>query len=169
MGLLDSLKNKKNEPQEPVIAGAVTAGTFVPMAEIPDEAFAMGILGPCCGIEPADGRIYAPFDAKVVSVIQDSKHALGLLGPGGVEVLVHAGIDTVEMNGDGFTLHVKEGQKIRKGQQLLTMDLERVRAAGHPAVVIMAVTNSDRFAGLAWLGQGQLEPGEDVLRIEACS
>ncbi len=166
MGLFDSLKNKKNEPQGPVVAGAVTAGTFVPMAEIPDEAFAGGILGPCCGIEPADGQIYAPFDAKVVSVIQDSKHALGLLGPGGAEVLIHAGIDTVEMNGDGFTLHVKEGQKVRKGQPLLTMDLERVRAAGHPAVVIMAVTNSDRFAGQTWLAEGELTQGDDILRIE---
>lgn len=166
MSLFDSLKQKKNEPQGPVMAGAVTAGTYVPMAEIPDEAFAMGALGPCCGIEPLEGTICAPFDGKVVSVIQDSKHALGLAGPGGVELLIHAGIDTVNMKGDGFTLHVKEGQKVRKGQLLLAVDLERIRAAGYPAVVIMAVMNSDQFGGLAWLTEGELKQGDDVLRIE---
>ena len=166
MGLLDSLKQKKNTPQGPVVAGAVVAGTYVPMAEIPDEAFAMGALGPCCGIEPTAGQICAPFDARVVSVIQDSKHALGLAGPGGVEILLHAGIDTVNLNGEGFTLHVKEGQKVRKGQPLLDMDLQRVRAAGYPAVVIMAFMNSDQFGGQTWLAKGELRQGDDVLRIE---
>lgn len=167
MSLFDSLKPKKSESQGPVIAGAVTAGVFVPMAEIPDEAFAMGALGPCCGIEPLEGTICAPFDGKVVSVIQDSKHALGLAGSGGVELLIHVGIDTVNMKGDGFTLYVKEGQKVRKGQQLLTVDLRRVREAGYPTVVIMAVMNSDQFGGVTWLAEGELKQGDDVLRIEA--
>ena len=102
-------------------------------------------------------------DGKVTQ-LTDTLHAVGLEA-GGMEVLIHVGVDTVEMNGDGFTNAVKLNQNVKKGDLLLTMDLEKVRAAGHPTTIIMAVTNSDDFASVEVVGSGQLQPGDDLIRV----
>ena len=114
-------------------------------------------------MEPSEGKVYAPIDSKV-SQLTDTLHAIGLEA-GGMEILIHVGVDTVDMNGDGFSNTVKVGQTVKKGDLLLTMDLDKIRAAGHAATVIMAVTNSDDFASVAEVGSGSVQPGEDVLRI----
>ena len=160
MGLFDFLKGKEQSapPAEvtfPANLGASAKGAFVPMEQIPDEV--------CCGIDPADGRVYSPVDGKVTQ-LTDTLHAVGLEA-GGMEVLIHVGVDTVEMNGDGFTNAVKLNQNVKKGDLLLTMDLEKVRAAGHPTTIIMAVTNSDDFASVEVVGSGQLQPGDDLIRV----
>ena len=168
MGLFDFLKGKEQsapaaEVTFPATLGASAKGAFVPMEQIPDEVCSAGILGVCCGIDPADGKVYSPVDGKVTQ-LTDTLHAVGLEA-GGMEVLIHVGVDTVEMNGDGFTNAVKLNQNVRKGDLLLTMSLEKVRAAGHPTTIIMAVTNSDDFASVEVLGSGQLQPGDDLIRV----
>ena len=120
MGFLDFLKKKEDVQQAPVwpaIIGAECKGTVVPMENIPDEVFSQGILGQCIGIDPAEGKVFAPVDGEITQA-PDSGHALGLMSTGGVEVLIHVGVDTVDMNGDGFTPRVKEGDKVKKGQLL---------------------------------------------------
>lgn len=126
------------------------------MCEIPDPVFSEGVLGQCCGIEPVEGKVYAPVDGKVTQVA-GSKHALGFAGPGGVEILIHAGVDTVEMNGDGFAPQVKAGDMVKKGQLVMTMDLDKIQAAGHPSTVMTAVTNSDDFSGVDLAASGETE------------
>ena len=165
MGLLGFLKKESAPPQItfPAQLGAVTKGRFVPMEQIPDDVFSAGVLGVCCGIEPEEGRVYAPIDA-VVSQRTDTNHAIGLQA-GGMELLVHVGVDTVEMNGDGFATLVKEGASVKKGDLLLTMDLDKIRAAGHPATVILAVTNSDDFAAVEPVGADDLAAGDPMLRV----
>ena len=133
------------------------------MNQIPDEIFSAGVLGVCCGVEPDVGNVYAPIGGKVTQVA-DTLHAVGL-EVGGIEVLIHVGIDTVDMAGDGFHVGVKEGQTVQKGDLLLTMDLNKIRDAGHPAVVVMAVTNSDDFTSVEPLASGEVQPGDDILRI----
>ena len=131
MGFFDLFKKKEEPavPAGPIVVAADAKGAIVKMEDIPDEVFAQGILGQCCGIDPAVGEVYAPIDGEITQA-PDSLHALGIQGVGGVEVLIHVGVDTVEMKGDGFSSNVKLGDKIKKGQLLLTMDLDKIKAAG---------------------------------------
>lgn len=168
MGFLDFLKGKGGEPEQasatfPAILGAPAQGAFVAMDQIPDEVFSTGVLGPCCGVEPDTGNVYAPISGKVTQVA-DTLHAVGL-ETDGIELLIHVGIDTVDMAGDGFRVGVEEGQHIQKGELLLTMDLGRIRAAGHPATVVLAVTNADEFASVEPLASGMVRPGDNILRV----
>ena len=131
---------------EPPAAGAegVTAplsGRVIPMEEIPDQVFSQGILGEGVGIEPTGNVVVAPADATVCSVIEDSRHAVGLTLDNGAELLIHVGIDTVSMNGDGFQLHVKEGDRVHLGDKLITFDPEKIKAAGHPTTTAFLVTD----------------------------
>lgn len=169
MGLFDIFKNNQQAPAAPAAVkfpfavGAPAAGTFVPMEELSDEVFSSGVLGTCCGIDPAEGKVYAPTDGKITQ-LADTLHAIGI-EIGGVELLIHVGVDTVDMNGDGFFSNVKMGAAVKKGDLLLTMDLDKIRAAGHPATVILAVTNSDDFASVEAVASGAIQLGDDVLRI----
>ncbi|MBD5098412.1 MAG: PTS glucose transporter subunit IIA [Clostridiales bacterium] len=171
MGFFDKLKKgllgEESAPAPKAAAellvGAVAKGNAIPMADIPDAAFSQGFVGFCCGIEPEDGKVYSPVDGAV-SQVPDSLHAVGLEADG-MELLVHCGVDTVEMKGQGFTMLVKEGQQVKKGDPLLTMDLETIKAAGHPTTIITAVTNSDDFAGVEQVKTGPVQVGDDVLKV----
>ena len=142
----------EEQPQaEPPAAGAegVTAplsGRVIPMEEIPDQVFSQGILGEGVGIEPTGNVVVAPADATVCSVMEDSRHAVGLTLDNGAELLIHVGIDTVSMNGDGFQLHVKEGDRVRLGDKLITFDPEKIKAAGHPTTTAFLVTDPGDLA-----------------------
>ena len=169
MGFFDFLKKSAAPaapaaPAFPLVLAADAKGTIVPMEQIPDEVFAQGILGQCCGIDPTEGKVYAPIDGGITQA-PDSGHALGIQGVGDVEVLIHVGVDTVEMKGDGFSPKVKVGDKIKKGDLLLEMDLGKIAAAGHPAVVITVITNTDDFAGVEVVASGTVEPGADLIKI----
>ena len=142
----------EEQPQaEPPAAGAegVTAplsGRVIPMEEIPDQVFSQGILGEGVGIEPTGNVVVAPVDATVCSVIEDSRHAVGLTLDNGAELLIHVGIDTVSMNGDGFQHHVKEGDRVHLGDKLITFDPEKIKAAGHPTTTAFLVTDPGDLA-----------------------
>lgn len=166
MGLFDHFRKKEAPaPLEwPVIVAADAKGSVLKMDEIPDPVFSQGVLGQCCGIDPAEGKVYAPVDGEVTQ-IADSKHAIGFTGPGEVEVLIHVGVDTVDMNGDGFAPQVKVGDKVKKGQLVLTMDLDKIKAAGHLTTVITVITNSDDFVSVNLASAGEVEVGADLLSV----
>ena len=167
MGLFDFLKGKDETAAPlafPAMLDAPAKGRFVPMEQIPDEVFSAGILGQCCGVDPAEGAVYSPVDGKITQVA-DTLHAIGIAA-GELELLIHVGVDTVEMNGEGFSVKVKPGQAVKKGDLLLTMDLEKIRTAGHPAMVILAVTNTDVFAAVSAITSGAVAPGDGVLQVE---
>lgn len=169
MGLFDKLKKNPAAPEPasvewPVVISACAKGSVLKMADVPDPVFSEGVLGFCCGIEPAEGKVYAPVDGKVTQVA-GSRHALGFAGPGGVEILIHVGVDTVEMNGDGFAPLVKAGDAVKKGQMVLTMDLDKIRAAGHPTAVITVAANSGDFSGVDLTEAGEVEVGAELLTV----
>lgn len=166
----DAPKGSKSAPAPapaafPSVLGAVAKGTVVPMAAIPDPTFSQGVLGVCCGVTPEEGRVYAPMDGTI-SQLADTLHALGMEADG-VELLIHVGVDTVNMNGDGFKSHVKVGQAVKKGDLLLTMDLEKIKKAGHPTTIIMAVTNSDDLASVEAAASGAVNAGDRLLALKA--
>ena len=123
-------------------------GDIIPQSEIPDDTFADDILGLGVGIQPDQGVIVAPFDG-VVSSLAESKHAIGLTGPGDMELLIHVGIDTVEMNGEGFEPAVDEGEEVTAGQRLMVFDRKKIAEAGHPDVVVVLLTNADDYENLS--------------------
>ena len=133
--------------QQPAQAGSSAVkspitGRIIPLDQIPDQVFSQGILGEGVGIEPTGTEVLAPGDGTVCSVMEDSKHACGIQLDNGVEVLIHVGMDTVEMAGDGFQLHVQEGDRVRLGDKLITFDPEKIRKAGHPVTTAFVVTES---------------------------
>lgn len=125
---------------------APVAGTYVAPADIADPTFAAEILGPTAAIEPGAGTacVQAPCDGTVTTVFETG-HAVGITSASGAEVLIHVGVDTVKMGGQGFTKHVTEGQTVHAGDQLLTVDFDAVRAAGYPATTMMIVSNAYDF------------------------
>ncbi|MCR5213612.1 MAG: glucose PTS transporter subunit IIA [Eubacterium sp.] len=124
--------------------GQSTPGKVIPYTDIPDPTFAAGTLGEGVGIEPEVGVVYAPMDGEISSVA-DSKHAIGISGVNDQELLIHVGVDTVEMNGDGFNTLVSEGDQVKKGQKLMEFDIDKIKAAGHPDTVVVLLTNSDDY------------------------
>ncbi len=120
-------KEEKSQPQpltvecQPGIVYAPVSGTVIPSEEIPDATFAAGVLGRGIGINPAEGLVVAPFDGEI-SFVTDTKHAVGVTSSDGMELLIHVGVDTVAMAGDGFTCFVQMGQKVKIGEKLITFD-----------------------------------------------
>ncbi len=121
-------------------------GTVVAREQIPDETFAAGILGDGIGVTPEDGIVVAPFDGTVTSVF-DTKHAI-TLEKDGMEVLIHIGVNTVNMQGEGFTAFVEEGAEVKAGQKLLGFDRAAIAKAGYNDTVVMLLTNSDDLEGV---------------------
>ncbi len=167
MGFLDLFKKKEpvvKAPEGSAFLSAAASGTVVPMAEIPDEAFASGVMGWCCGIDPDSGEITAPVSGTIMQVA-DSFHAFGIDGGNGVKVIIHVGIDTVAMQGNGFSCKIREGEKVTKGQTLLTVDLDKVYSAGYPAIVIMAVLNTDEFSSIELTANGQVKRDTEMVKL----
>ena len=121
-----------------------TPGKVIPYTDIADPTFASGALGQGVGVEPEEGVVYAPMDGEISSVA-DSKHAIGITGENDQELLIHVGVDTVEMKGDGFNTLVEEGQQVKKGQKIMEFDIQKIKAAGHPDTVVVLLTNSDDY------------------------
>lgn len=165
MGFLDLFKGKESPTSVtfPAELAAPARGTMVAMDQIPDAVFSSGVLGVCCGVDPSEGKVYAPVDGTICQ-LADTLHAIGI-SASGMDILIHVGVDTVEMKGNGFQGVVEQGQTVKKGDLLLTMDLAKIAAAGHPAVVIMAVTNTDDFVAVEPLASGEVQPGNGMLRV----
>lgn len=139
-------------------------GTIVPRNEIPDDTFAAGVLGDGVGIDPEEGVVVAPFDGEISSVT-DTKHAIGITGPADMEVLIHVGVDTVNMKGDGFELLVEEGQKVKAGQKLMTFDITKIKAAGYSPVAAVLLTNSDDYPEFKVVKTGKTQRLEEVFTV----
>lgn len=119
---------------------AILSGKVIPIEEVEDEVFSQKIMGNGIAFEPTSNIVCAPADAKVTVVMEDSRHACGLTLDNGLELLIHVGIDTVDMKGDGFQLFVKEGDIVRCGDPLIQFSPEKIKSAGHPTTTIFLVT-----------------------------
>ena len=141
------------------------SGKVVPLEEVEDEVFSGHILGDGIAIEPADGKLYAPCDGKVDSVF-DTKHAANLISDDGAEILLHIGIDTVKLGGKHYEVHVSNGQQVKKGDLLISFDIDAIRADGYKVTTPMIICNTDDYAGIRAMASGEVKAGDVLLEIQ---
>ena len=147
-----------------VIASPLT-GNVIPLEQVEDGVFSEKMVGDGFAVEPTDNQVYAPADCEVATVF-GTKHAIGLTTTDGVELLIHLGIDTVQMNGAPFTIDVKEGDKLKKGDKIGSFDEKMIVEAGYRTVTPVVVTNSDAYATFILQKTGKVSAGDEVLTIE---
>ncbi|MGM9669165.1 MAG: PTS glucose transporter subunit IIA [Faecousia sp.] len=169
MGLFDFLK-KKTEPAAPAQSGCVLLqpmdGKVIPLEEIGDGVFSSGVLGNGCGLIPSGEAVYAPVSGTV-GTVAETKHAVGIETADGAEILIHVGLETVSMNGEGFDVKVKEGDKVEAGQLLMTFSQAAIEAAeGVSTTSAFLVTNSDDFPGFQVLRTGEGKVGDELIRLK---
>lgn len=153
------------ENEEKNTVYAPVNGKVIEMGDIPDPTFSEGVLGWTMGICPEDGIVWAPFTGKVVQV-SDTGHAIGLEGNDGMELLIHVGVDTVEMGGKGFDPKVKEGDEVNAGQELLVFDRKAMADAGHPDVVVVIVLNADDYTATELVAEGTVTAGTKIIQLK---
>lgn len=141
-------------------------GTVIPLEEVNDEVFSNGILGKGAAVIPEEGCVYAPFDGKIVSVF-DTKHAICLTSEDGVELLIHIGIDTVNLEGKPFHALKQAGDIIKKGERLLEFDIEEIKEAGYDIVTPVLVGNSDKYKEIIPKEHGVVKAEEELMHIMA--
>ena len=139
MGFFKKLFGKKTDDFY-----APMAGKAMPITVVPDPTFAEGMLGNGIAIEPVEGKVYAPCDATV-DMMFTTGHAVSLVADNGAEILIHVGLETVSLEGKPFTVHAANGDKVKKGQLLIEVDLDAVKAAGLPTITPMVVCNTDEY------------------------
>ncbi|MGY3777129.1 beta-glucoside-specific PTS transporter subunit IIABC [Isobaculum melis] len=163
-------KDEATTPTTSAISGEiveVTApikGEIVALSAVEDGMFSEEILGKGFAVKPVEGKVYAPV-AGTITAVFDSKHAIGLTSESGVELLIHIGIDTVQLNGEGYEYLVGKGQKVQAGDLLIQFDLEKIAEKGYPTITPVVVTNSADFGDIITLTKTLAEPGEQVMKV----
>jgi PTS system glucose-specific IIA component len=140
---------------------APLTGRIFSLENVPDPVFSQKMMGEGFAIEPTNGEVVAPIDGEIVQLFH-TKHAIGLKTENGVEIIIHVGLETVAMEGEGFTAHVKEGSKVKKGDKLLTVDLEKVREKAKSTVTPVVVTNSADSEKISLVATDSVIKGETV-------
>lgn len=143
---------------------SVTNGEIIPLSEVSDEVFASETLGKGCAIYPDEGKVYAPADGKI-NMIFPTKHAMGILTNKNAEVLIHVGIDTVQLNGKHFTLHVENGDKVKKGQLLMEFDLDALKKGGFDTIIPVIVSNSKEYQDVQMEHEGKVSVDDKILSL----
>lgn len=148
-----------------VDVAALVTGRTVLLANVPDKVFSSGALGQGLGIVPAEGRVYAPVSGTVLAAM-GSGHAYGIRSPEGVEVLVHIGIDTVDLDGRGFRPAVEQGQDVRAGDLLTEVDLVAVAEAGYDPTTVLLITNTAQLTAVAPVANGEVRHGQPAVTVQ---
>lgn len=154
------------EEKKDTIVTCPVKGTILPLSEAKDEAFASEALGKGVVIEPADGIVVAPFDGTIVTLFP-SKHAIGIVSEDGAEVLIHIGINTVELNGRYFDANIKQGDVVKAGQTLVTFDKAAIEKEGYCSQVMIIVTNTNAYTEVQAIAHGMCDIDTDIVCLKA--
>lgn len=162
---VESAEASQQAAKKPIIIASPLAGKVIALEDVADGVFSEKMVGDGFAVEPSDNKVYAPADCEVATVF-GTKHAIGLVTPDGCELLIHLGIDTVQLNGAPFTIDVKEGDKLKKGDCIGSFDEKAILDAGYRTVTPVVVTNADAYTSFRLLKTGAVQAGEDVLEVQ---
>lgn len=159
------IEEKKTElkVKKEVVASPLT-GKVVPLTEVKDEAFSGELLGKGVAVDPTEGNVVAPCNGTVTTLFP-TKHAIGIVTENGAELLIHLGLDTVKLEGEHFTAHIAQGDKVKKGQLMVTVDLEAVKAAGYSMVTPIIVTNTPDYLDVVAMSSTSVNKEEELLTL----
>lgn len=150
---------KKNKTVELV---SPMTGKLIPIEEVPDQVFSEKMLGDGLAIEPEEGKVVSPIDGRVVTIFP-TNHAIGLVTNEGLEILIHIGIDTVELNGEGFKRIVEKDEKIKKGDLLMEFDVDLIKEKGKSPITPIIITNMDKVKNIEKSNSDKASRGETVI------
>lgn len=153
---------KKSELSVTEFAACIS-GEVIALKDVKDDVFSSGAMGGGVGIEPIGNTVFAPCGGVVTVVMEGTRHAIGLELNNGAEILIHVGIDTVEMGGEGFKLYVKREDKVKKGDKLIGFDRKLIQERGYEATTIILLTNADEFSDVEYISGIQAEHEKTVI------
>ena len=165
----EEIAGNEKDTKDTVILKAYLTGEVIPLKEVGDGVFSEGVMGEGLAIKPETDTLYAPVDATVTVLMEDSRHAVGLTMENGMEILLHVGIDTVDMQGDGFTYFVTENQKVKTGEPLIRFDREKIKKAGHPDVTVCVITETGSASPLTFHTGIHAEAGKTAIADNWCA
>ncbi|GGA47847.1 PTS glucose transporter subunit IIA [Kroppenstedtia guangzhouensis] len=157
-------RNWFGKKQKSLVLSAPLKGKLVPLDQVPDPVFSEKMMGDGAAMEPAEGVLRAPVDGEVIQLFH-TKHAVGIRSVEGLEVLLHIGLETVAMEGEGFSAEVKEGDQVKTGQPLIQFSLETVREQAKSIVTPIVITNMDRVDRLELKSMKEADPGDPILAV----
>lgn len=161
---LDSLDDKADREDDVLVLTSHMNGTAVPLDEVEDEAFSQKILGDGAAAEPSEGKLFAPCDG-VIGTVFDTKHAVNMVADGGAEILMHIGIDTVKLGGKYFDAHVSDGQQVKRGQLLISFDIEKIRSEGYKLTTPMVICNSSEYSEISVTAHGRISAESKMIEL----
>lgn len=162
--MFDSLKKMFEKNAKIISLKAVEDGRTIPMDEVNDQTFAQELLGPGIAIVPSNGTVVSPIDGTIATVM-DTKHAVCIQGEDGLELIVHAGLDTVELNGKYYQTYKEIGDQVKAGDVLLEFDLEEITKAGYDVTTPIVITNLGDYKITKCLTGQQVKAGEEVIQL----
>ena len=157
-------ENSSHMGAKSTVLSAPMSGKVVLLENVPDEVFSKRMLGDGAAIEPSEGKLYAPCDAVIENVL-DTGHAINLKGNDGGEILLHIGIDTVKLKGKYFTVHVRAGQSVKRGELLVSFDVKAIRSEGYKTVSPVIVCNPESYTEISTAAGGNIRVGNDFIRL----
>lgn len=161
---LDSLDDKADREDDVLVLTSHMNGTAVPLDEVEDEAFSQKILGDGAAAEPSEGKLFAPCDG-VIGTVFDTKHAVNMVADSGAEILMHIGIDTVKLGGKYFDAHVSDGQQVKRGQLLISFDIEKIRSEGYKLTTPMVICNSSEYSEISVTSHGRISAESKMIEL----
>ena len=162
--MFDSLKKMFEKNEKTISLKAVEDGRTIPMDEVNDQTFAQELLGPGIAIVPSNGTVVSPINGTIATVM-DTKHAVCIQGEDGLELIVHAGLDTVELNGKYYQTYKEIGDQVKAGDVLLEFDLEEITKAGYDVTTPIVITNLGDYKITKCLTGQQVKAGEEVIQL----
>ncbi|MBW0933508.1 PTS sugar transporter subunit IIA [Priestia megaterium] len=158
--MFKKLFSSKTKIKETTILSPIS-GDILPISEVPDPVFSQKMMGDGFAIEPTEGKVVSPVEGEVVQLFH-TKHAIGLKTEAGTEILIHIGLETVEMKGEGFEAHVKQGDKVNIGTPLITFDISLIKEKAKSSITPIVITNSDASESFKILAEGTVQKGSTV-------
>ena len=148
-----------------LIIGSPIKGEAVSLTKVPDPTFSEGMLGKGAAIIPSEGKVYAPADGEI-SLLFDTLHAVSMVTTEGVELLIHIGLETVGLGGNGFEAHIKSGDTVKKGDLLITADLDKIKEAGCEIITPIIICNTDDYEDVIQTAEGMVNPQDAIITIK---